>query len=550
MSTLTLNRQSATLDAQRLQELADEPAIRDGAIVRRRPVDLTELPPIQAGTVEQVKDAIERARVAQAGWQALGFKQRAAILKRAGKRMLKARAEVLEIMRDEAGKLGPEALMSEVIGPLDYVKGWIKVVKPALKNRKVPISPLAWPGKSAVVERRPRGVVGIITPWNYPLGVFFKPVIPALLTGNAVVLKPSENTPGTGAWFVKMMHAELPDPNVLQLLQGDGEVGRAMLDVEPGIDSCVFTGSVATGRKVSARCGEKLIPVSCELGGKDAAIVLRDCNLDRTIAGVLHWSLHNVGQNCGAIERVYVEDAIADDFVNKLTAACEKLRTAPAAGDVDEACVDVCPLNNARQLAIVERHVQDAIAKGAVVRCGGKPTGVGLWYPATVIDNCTQEMAVIAEETFGPVIPIVRVPDAEEALRLANDSNYGLNGSVWTTDIARGLALARRMEVGTAFVNNHAFTGALPAAPWTGVKGSGYGVANSEHALATFLRPMTIVKDKAGKPDPFWLPVDPEMLAMGDALAEAQLGNIPKALPLPGLISKRVKHILAHVRGQ
>jgi acyl-CoA reductase-like NAD-dependent aldehyde dehydrogenase len=319
------------------------------------------------------------------------------------------------------------------------------------------------------------------------------------------------------------------------LVQGGADHGRALL--EAGIDACVFTGSVAAGREVSGRCGERLIPCSVELGGKDAAIVLADCDLDRTLAGVTNWKLHNAGQNCGAIERLYVEQPVADEFVRRLGETWKRLRTT----DGDDG--DVSPLANPRQLEIVERHVADARAKGAAVVCGGARTGAGLGYLPTVLDRCTDEMAVMREETFGPVLAVVRVKDAEEALAAANRSDFGLGGSVWTKDLARGRALASRLECGVVNVNNHAVSGALVAAPWTGIKDTGGGVANSEYALSTFLRPRTVLVDRSTKPDMFWMPFDADLADTGDRLARLQLGQLGALFGLFGALKRRIRAI-------
>jgi acyl-CoA reductase-like NAD-dependent aldehyde dehydrogenase len=327
--------------------------------------------------------------------------------------------------------------------------------------------------------------------------------------------------------------------DLVQVVYGGGEVGAAL--VEADVDAVVFCGSVATGRKIAARCGERLVPCSVELGGKDAAIVLRDCDLPRTVAGILQWSLHNAGQDCSSIERVYVEEPIADALVEKLVAAVGRLKLAPAP------LADLGPIQNPAQLAIVERHVREAVAAGASLRAGGAATGVGWGFQPTVLDGCTEEMAVIREETFGPVIAVVRVADAEEAVSRANRSRFGLSASVWTRDLARGEALARRLDVGLALVNNHSFPGSVPSIPWTGTKDTGTGTAASRHAYSTFVRRRTIVVDRSRNPDVFWRPVDADLLALGHAVSELALGRFGKVLQLLGLLRKRVASIRALV---
>ena len=253
--------------------------------------------------------------------------------------------EVIALMSKETGRSETECLMSEVVGLKDYLNGAVSAAKKALADEPIKLSALDYPGKKAVIEAVPRGVIAIIAPWNFPLSNFWKSLFPALLSGNAVVLKPSEYTPRTGEWLAKQCASVLPE-GLVSIVQGDGGVGRALLSAN--ISGVVFTGSVSTGKKVASFAAERLIPCSVELGGKDAAIVLADCDLERTVSGIVQWGMMNAGQNCAAIERVYVENAIAEQFVSKLAAVTSKLRVAPAQG------CDIGPLQNATQLAIVK----------------------------------------------------------------------------------------------------------------------------------------------------------------------------------------------------
>lgn len=500
------------------------------------PADQSELSPVKATEEAAVAKVVAKARKAQPAWAAVPLSERIGTMKELARRLLDKRADGLALMSAETGRSETECLMSELSGVMDFAKAAGRAAHKAMAPERIKLSSLDYPGKRITVELVPRGVIGIIAPWNYPLSNFFKSLFPALLAGNAVVLKPSEHTPRTGAWLADVCAEVLPD-GLVGLVQGGGAVGGALIDAD--IDGLVFTGSVRTGRKVSARAGERLIPCSVELGGKDAAIVLADCDLGRTAVGILQWGVHNAGQNCAAIERVYVEEAIADAFVERLGKIAKKLRVAPQDGPSE-----LGPLQNEAQLGIVERHVADALDKGAKLVAGGKRTDKGLGYQATVLDGCTPDMLVMREETFGPVVAVQRVKDAEEALKLANDCAYGLNGSVWTRDIARGEELARRLEVGVALVNNHSITGILAETPWTGVKDTGPGIASSRHAYHVFARPRTLLVDSSSKPDPWWFPANEDLTALGEALVTRSLhGGLGVLLKLGGLVGKRVKAI-------
>jgi len=520
-------------------------AVQNGELLAYRPLDLSAQPPLAVTSPEEVKAAVERARQAQRGWAARSFDDRVSLLTKAAKEVLARRAEVLALMKDDMGKLEVDALMSEVLGPLDQVSSWAAVIGPELERQKVGLNPINFPKKKAYIDRAPRGVIGIIAPWNYPVATLFRTLLPALLCGNAVVLKPSEYATRTERWFADVIAEKLP-AGLVATVVGDRTTGIAL--IEAGIDACVFTGSVAAGRDVARRCGERFIPTSIEMGGKDGAIVLDDCDLDRTVAGLTHWSLHNVGQACGAIEVAYVDRRIADVLVERLAAAWRKLKVGPGApGEVD-----ISPLAHGKQLALVEAHVEDARKRGAKVVCGGKrPAGAGgLFYEPTLLDHCTPEMEVVREETFGPVLAIVRVDGAAEALRHIAACRFGLTASIWTADIARAERLAQELQVGVVTINNHAVTGAMAALPWSGHRDTGPGVANSTLALSTFLRPKAVLIDRNEAPELYWMPYDRTLWKLGNLLADAQLLRIGQAYKIPFLIKERLDTVRAFFAGR
>lgn len=454
--------------------------------------------------------------------------------------MLRDRHTLLALVKAEMGKHAGEGLFTEALGPLETLKAWRKIVA-SVESRPVPLSRLSFPRKSARVELIPRGVVGIIAPWNYPVAGLYRSVYPALLSGNAVLVKPSEYTPRASSWFISHLANELP-LGVAQSMLGDGTMGEAL--IESGIDACVFTGSTRTGERVRLRCAELGIPSSIEMGGKDAAIVLPDCAMVRTVAGLTQWSLSNSGQACGAIEIAYVHEAVANELVERLCQTWTRLRTGPGPDDVE-----VHPIANAGQLRLIEAHVADAVRKGARLVCGGARTGRGLGYAPTLLDHCNQTMDVVREETFGPVLAIVRVKGTDDAIRQINEGKYGLGASIWTRDVERARRIAERLDVGIVDINNHSFTGAVPALPWSGTRATGFGVANGEWSLLTYCRPKALVVDRNADPDPYWMPFDSNLIDLGEALVQAQLGNILNAISVPFLMSRRLRAIKAFFNG-
>lgn len=507
--------------------------VRDGVIHRVCPIDLRALPPVPVTRPHEVEVAVTRARIAQEIWRVRPFEDRVTTLQRAARAMLAHRHEILELLRDEIGKNTVDGLFSEALGPLDNLSAWARVVRGA-RTQRVRLNPLSFPWKRAHYELVPRGVIGVIAPWNYPLGGLFRSLWPALLTGNGVVVKPSEFSPLSSAWFVRRLADVLPD-GLVSVVQGDGAIGSALIDA--GIDACVFTGSAEVGALVQQRCAGRGIPCSAEMGGNDAAIVLSDCDLDRTVAGLTHWALHNAGQACGAVELVYVEHDIADALVERLADVFASLRIGPGEpGDVD-----VSPLANVQQLEVVLHHVQDALERGATLVCGGAPTGTGLGFAPTILDHCTPEMAIVRDETFGPVLAILRVDSAEDAVARVNAGRYGLGTSIWTGHTTRAHRLAQQLDVGVVTLNNHSLTGALPEMPWSGTRSTGHGVTNSALALLTFARPRAILEDHATDPEPFWIPFDRTLFELGELLCELQAGNLMGAWRIPMLLRRRVR---------
>lgn len=510
--------------------------VHDGKIHSRNPADGSPLGPIPVSTPEDVRAAVVRARAAAPDWAALTFKQRGAILAQVRDRLFARADDIAGILHREIGKPKVEAYLSEVVANLDLFDYHIANDEKILAPEVIKLSPLNYPKKKGVVEHVPLGVIGLISPWNFPVAIPLRSIVPALMAGNTVVFKPSEYSSHCGHAIAGLFEGLLPK-GVLETIYGAGETGAALTASD--VDRLVFTGSVATGKRVAVAGAERLIPVSVELGGKDPAIVLEDADLDRAANGVVWGAFFNAGQNCGAVERVYVVRQVAEPFLAKVMEKANRVRLS------DGVEGEVGPLINEKQVEIVDRQVRDAVEQGAKVMLGGNRKG-RLYFEPTVLTGVTHGMSVMRDETFGPVLPIQVVQSAEEAIQLSNDSAYGLTASVWTKDINKGKAIAARLHCGVATINNHSFTGALPQAPWTGVKETGSGVTNSRSALFEMTRPrFTLVDGAKDKLEAWWFPYTPTLLAMVPRILQmaarglgTKLAAVPKLLPLLG---KRMK---------
>ena len=449
-----------------------------------------------------VAAAAEALRAEQPGWEDLGIVGRSRWVAALRDWILDNESRLDELLQSETGRAWGEVAADrvELVGAcsyyLDNAERFLAEARPRAH------SPMTMT-KAVTVVQRPYPLVGVIGPWNYPLGLALLDAIPALIAGCAVLVKPSEITPLTVAEVARAWSEEIGAPPVLRAVNGGPETGASVVDAA---DFVQFTGSARTGREVMRRAADRLTPVSLELGGKDPMIVLADADLERAANGAVWGAMFNSGQTCVSVERVYVEAPIYDEFVEQVSAKVRALRQGP---DDRSHRADVGAMATAAQVAIVERHVADAVERGATVLIGGsRPRAGGNWFAPTVLVDVSHEMLCMREETFGPTLPIMRVVDADEAVRLANDSDYGLSASVWSRDRGRAAALARRLECGAVNINDVAANLVNFPAPMAGWKSSGVGSRlGGDAGIRKFCRPEAIVDTRvAPGGEPNWYP--------------------------------------------
>ncbi|MCA9638303.1 MAG: aldehyde dehydrogenase family protein, partial [Myxococcales bacterium] len=469
-------------------------------ICKRSPVSGEVIGEFPISDEAAVAAAVARARAAFPAWSALSLEARMERLDRLRHVLVERGEEFAARLSEDTGKPRIESLSTELLlvpTLLDYHR---KVAAKVLGRRKV-WTPIYLAPKASYVEHFPRGVIGVISPWNFPFQLAIAPILQALTAGNTCVLKPSEVTPIAGELIREVFAAiDLP-AGVVEVVQGDGGTGAPLCRAD--VDMIFFTGSVATGRKVMAACAARPIPCELELGGKDAMIICEDAPLERAVRGAAWGGFTNAGQACISVERLFVVDAIYDRFVALFEREVGALRV----GGPDEDA-DVGPMIFKGQLATVERHLREAVADGAKILVGGERVErAGQFFAPTVIVDVRPEMSIYREETFGPVVPIIRVKDEEEAIRLANSHEYGLNASVWTRDLDRGVAIASRLECGQVSVNDVLSSAGHPGLPFGGVKSSGIGRYHGEEGLRAFTHVRAILVDRAlTKAEPYWYP--------------------------------------------
>jgi acyl-CoA reductase-like NAD-dependent aldehyde dehydrogenase len=452
---------------------------------------------------EEIAAMATRGRAAQPEWEAWGFEGRARVLLRAQKWVMDNAERVVETICSETGKTFEDAELAEIGYAGNAFGFWAKHAGEYLADERIKSSQILVKGKKLISRYRPLGLIGVIGPWNYPLTNSFGDCIPALMAGNSVILKPSEVTPLTSLLMAEgLRECGLPE-NVFQVATGRGGTGAALIEQ---VDMIMFTGSTKTGRKVAEAAARRLIPASLELGGKDPMIVLSDADVERAANFATYYSMQNAGQTCISIERVYVEEPVYDDFVAKVSEKVRALRVGKPGGP---GSVDVGAITFPPQMETIKDHVADAVQKGARVLAGGSEApGAGRFFEPTVLVDVDHTMKCMTEETFGPTLPIMKVRDEDEAVRLANDSPYGLGASVFSRDTERGEAIARRIESGAANVNDAMINYTVLELPMGGAKASGLGSRHGAGGIRKYCSQQAIVVTPklAMKKEPFMYP--------------------------------------------
>ena len=485
-----------------MQEL-DREATRPGALESQDPATGELLGTAPNLGPAQVGEAVAAAREAFPAWRTLGFEGRARHLLAWRDAFVRRKDDLATLLTRENGKPLAESL-TEVLAACEFLAYYARHAPRILADRPIRVWNPLMANHKTFMAYEPKGVIAVISPWNYPVLLAMAELAAALAAGNTAVLKPSELTPLVGLRLGELAREAGLPAGVLQVVTGDGRTGAAL--TQAPVDRVCFTGSVATGKRVAIAAMERLIPTTLELGGKDPALVLPDVDLDFAARGVTWTGLVNAGQVCASAERVYVHEAIAEAFTARLVARVEALRV----GNGLDPRSEIGPIISDAQLASIEDQVADAIAQGATVRTGGKRLeGPGRFFAPTVLTGVTDQMRVMREETFGPLLPIVVVRDEAEMVARANDSPFGLSATVWTRDLARGERLARRLRAGSVWVNTCIASYGNPLTPRGGLKDSGIGKIGGAEGLLEMVDAKLVDLARHGKTALWWYPTWP-----------------------------------------
>jgi succinate-semialdehyde dehydrogenase/glutarate-semialdehyde dehydrogenase len=494
-----------------------------------------------AGYFEKTQPAslpqiVGRARVAQAVWARVPVRERCARLRDLRDRIMLSRDALADAVVAESGKPRVEAIFADIFVAVDTAAFFAKDGQRLLRPERVPHHSLAAKAKSGTLAYEALGVIGIISSWNYPLAIPMSQIIPAITAGNAVICKTSDFTPRCGA-LIEKLFADAGFPlDLVIIVQGSGEVGQALIDADP--DKILFTGSVATGRRVAEACAKRLIPTVLELGGKDAMLVLADAELDVAASAAVWGSYTNCGQVCLSVERLFVEQSVSDEFAARCVAKTKKLRLGPG----NDPNTDVGPMIRPQHVERMVDLIEDAVSRGAHVLCGGHPRvdlGPNFFEP-TVITNVDSTMKLFQEETFGPILAMQAVANSEEAIKRANDSPFALSASVWTRDAAHGQAIAKRLRAGAVMVNDAISYFAIAEAPHGGCDASGWGRTHGRAGLLEMVQTKYIDVDRLPRSEkPWWYRYGADLERAADAFLEFEYS---------GSIVNRLRHARAALK--
>jgi succinate-semialdehyde dehydrogenase/glutarate-semialdehyde dehydrogenase len=498
-------------------------AVREGQL---RSVDPATLEPV--GTVditppEAIPELVAEAGLAQHRWGETSHAERRRLLVRVAHVLLDRAEELAGTITAETGKPLLESYVAELFLALEHLRWTAQHFGEVLGAERVRFTQPYLLHKRGRVLYEPLGVVAVVSPWNFPFGIPFTQAIAAIAAGNAVVVKPSELTPLTGAWVERAFERAGAPPGLVRVVQGSGEVGETLVRTR-GIAKVFFTGSSAVGRRVAVAAGERLCPVVLELGGKDAMLVFEDADLDRAVQGALWGAFSNCGQSCASVERIYVARALYQPFVEELGRRAAALRIG-AGSDLQ---AELGPLVSEHQRGKVEELVSDALDRGAVAQTGARRPDTGLpgwFYEPTVLTGVAEAASVMREEVFGPVVTVGPFGNEEEAVRLANDSPFGLGASVWTRDPERAGRVGARLEAGTVWTNDVQYSYAAGQAPWGGYKESGFGRTHAKHGLYECSQAKFTDFDRGRVAVPWWYPYGPGALEGFRGLAGVLYGQ-------------------------
>jgi len=516
--------------------------VQTDEIISYNPATGAEVGRVAQASADDVDAAVERSRTAFQSWKKTTYSERAVYVMRACEVLIADMDNIARLISDESGKPVAEAFSMEIAPVLDLMQYFARKTAKLLKPAKIGIGIYGLMGRSSKIVYHPLGVIGVIPAWNYPFSIPLGEATMALMAGNTVVIKPSELTPLIGLKIGEIFEkAGLPD-GCLQIVSGGGRTGAALVEAAP--DKIMFTGSVATGKKIAAAAAKNLTSTVLELGGKDPMIVFADADLELAAGAAVWGAFCNAGQSCSSVERLYVHESVAEELTRKIVEKTKQLQQDTG----DKEATSVAAMSSERQVKIVEDHVEDFRAAGAKIETGGRRNAEleGLFYEPTVITGAHNDMRAMQEETFGPTLPIATFSTEEEAIRLANDSEFGLTASVWTKDYAKGRRVAERIEAGSVCVNEVLYTHGIGQTPWGGFKNSGRGRTHGREGLLELVQPQHIhVNRIALLPDAWWMPYSANAVATFRKMTTTfSTGSVAKTAMLLPQLARRVRELM------